>query len=206
MTTATGNPPDPGERIQDDTDIDGTTGQLQLPTSSRAGLYCAAANRTGGMSLLLAATLCVALLFLAATIVLAVIEEVRNVPAVTHTTMLLLVAGTAIAWIAVIIVLFRDRVHRNQQALRSMGETIQARLREQYDRQEHLAHRITDLANRQAEQMQLLRQMAVDMAAVRRDMADVIGVADADAELQLRQAVNENRPPAPGLYVVPPEN
>jgi hypothetical protein len=205
MTTATGKSQrqDPGEHIRD---IDGTTGELRLPTSSRAGLYCAAVDRPRGISLLLVTTLCPAVLFLVATVVLAAIEDVRNAPVVTHTTMLLLVAGTAIAWIAVIVVLVRDRMTRNQQVLSSAAATIQARLRELYDRQEHLAHRITNQDNRLAEQMQLLRQVAADIAAIRRDMADVIGVADADAELQLRQAVNENRLPAPGLYVVPPEN
>ncbi|MFG3702425.1 hypothetical protein ACGF5C_31765 [Micromonospora sp. NPDC047620] len=206
MTTISGKSR-PRDRPKDGIDIDGSTGQLRLPTSSRAGLYCAAADRPPGISRLLATTLCVAVLALTATVVLAVIEEVRNAPAVSHTTMMLLSGASAVAWTAVITVLVRDRMTHNQQVLRSIGTTIEARLREQYDRQEHLAHRITDLANRQAEQMQLMRQVAASVAAVRREMADVIGVADADAELQLRQAVNDgHRLPGGGLYVVPPED
>lgn len=206
MTTATGKPhPDPGEHTP--TDLDADTGQIQLPIASKAGLYCTASNPPCGMSGLLAITLCIATLILAATVALAAIEETRNAPVVTHTTMLLLAAGTATSWIAVSIVIVRDRMHRNHQALNSVGERILARNQELSARQDALSHRMNDLANRQAEQMQVLRQLAATVAAIRRDMDDVIGVADADAELQLRQAVNDNhRPPGGGLYVVPPEN
>jgi uncharacterized coiled-coil protein SlyX len=204
MTSATGTPPDPGERPTND--VNETTGQIPLPTPAKAGLYCTSTTPPSGVSGLLAATLCVALVITVAAGVLTAIEETHNAPAVTHTTMLLLVAGAAIAWISVIITNFRDRTHRTHQCLRSLGETVLARQSELYARQENLANRVNDLANRMAEQTQILRRIAADVAAVRREMADVIGVADADAELQLRRAVNDNHPLGPGLYVVPPEN
>ncbi|MER5703509.1 hypothetical protein ABT023_16410 [Micromonospora sp. NPDC002296] len=204
MNTATGQSHrrDPGARTP--TSIDGDTGQLQLPTASAAGTYSTGTPPPWTLSGLLAVTLCVATVFTIATVVLTVIEETRNSAAVTGTTMLLLIVGGGISWIIVSIVVLRDWVTRGNQALGSMGETLNSRQTELYRRQDHLAHRITDLANRQAEQMRLLRDVAADMAAVRREIADVIGVADADAELQLRQAVNGQRQPT-GLYVVPPE-
>ncbi|MEU5946270.1 hypothetical protein ABZ793_11995 [Micromonospora sp. NPDC047465] len=205
MTTASGNPPDPGDHTPPA--IDGDTSQIQLPIVSKAGLYCATSNPPSGMSGLLAAIICIATVVLTATVALAAIEETRNAPVVTHTTMLLLATGSATSWIAVAIVIVRDRMHRNHQAFISIGERILARNQELSARQDALSHRMNDLANRQAEQMQLMRQLATSVAAVRREMADVIGVADADAELQLRQAVNDgHRLPGGGLYVVPPED
>lgn len=195
MVTATGT--DPGD------DIDGTTFQIHLPTSSKAGVY-SATIRPGTMSGLLAAALSVAVVLTVILGALIAAEETRDA---VSSTMLLAVVWTAVAWIAVALVLLRDRADHRYRALHSSCETIQAREQELFARQEHLAHRFADLANRQAEATQLLRQLAADMAAVRRDMADVIGVADADAELSIRQAaVNESPPVGPGLYVVPPEN
>ncbi|MCX4470500.1 hypothetical protein OOK41_09290 [Micromonospora sp. NBC_01655] len=205
MTTVSGTPPDPGEHAP--TVIDGDTSQIQLPIVSKAGLYCTTSNPPSGMSGLLATIMCIATVILTATVALAAIEETRNAPVVTPTTMLLLATGAATSWIAVFIVIVRDRMHRDHQALLSGGERILARNQELSVRQDALSHHQIDLANRQAEQMQLMRQIAANVAAVRREMADVIGVADADAELQLRQAVNDNhRLPGGGLYVVPPEN
>lgn len=204
MDTATGQSQrrDPGAHTHDK--IDGDTGQIQLPASSRAGLYCADVP-PWAMSGLLATALCIATVILSATLVLTVAEEARNAPVVTHTTMLVLAIASGVTWIAVVLVAGRDRLVRSQQGLRSLGETMLARQQELYVRQDHLAHRITDLTNRQVEQMQLLRQVADDMAAVRREIADVIGVADADAEMQVRKAVNGRWHAQAGLHVVPVE-
>ncbi|WP_330438783.1 hypothetical protein OHB44_27830 [Micromonospora sp. NBC_00821] len=155
---------------------------------------------------MLASALCTAVLFTASVITLAVVEEVRDARPVSITTMHLLTAATATSWIALILVACRDRLARGYRALRGSTETMQARQLELYRRQDHLYDRFLDLANRQVEQMQMLRGIAEDITLIRKEMADVIGVADADAELLLRQAVNGHRPQASGgLYVVPPE-
>lgn len=203
MTNATGTPPDPGEKTP--ATIDGDTGQIQLPVVSKAGLYCTTSPPPSGMSGLLAVTICIATVILVATVTLVAIEETRNAPVVTHATMLLLAICTATSWIAVSIVIVRDRINRDHRALNSVGERILTRNQELSARQDALSHRMNDIANRQAEQMQLMREIAANVAAVRREMADVIGVADADAELQLRLAVNDNHRPGAGLYVVPPD-
>lgn len=205
MTTATGKSRarDPGDRARY---IDADTGQLTLPASSTGGIYTAPAPPPWTMSVLLASSLCIAILLVFAIAALALVEEARNKPVVTGTTMLVLTASAAVSWMAVVVVACRDRLDRCVQSLRGSSETLQNRQTELYRRQDHLVHRFNDLANRQAEMMRLLRQVAEDAAATRQEMADVIGVADADAELSVRHqtVVNGNRP-AGGLYIVPPE-
>lgn len=205
MTSTTGKSRqrDPGDHTGD---IDGDTGQIRLPPSSTAGVYSTPDPPLWTMSGMLASTLCVAALFTAGVIALAAIEEVRNVRPISITAMHLLTAATATSWIAVVLVVCRDRLARCFRALRGSSETMQNRQLELYRRQDHMYGRFLDLENRQAEQMRVLREVANDIAAIRKEMADVIGVADADAELLLRQAVNGHRPQlSGGLYVVPPE-
>lgn len=185
--------------------IDGDTGEIRLPSRSAPGVYATPEPTTWTMSGLLAGALCIAIPLLLAVTVLTIIEEVRNAHVVSANTMGLLRASGVAAWIGVVLIACRDRLVRCIRSLRVSNETMQNRQLELYRRQDHLAARMTDFANRQAEQMQLLRQVAADLAAVRREMADVIGVADADAELVMRQAVNGTRPTSAGLYVVPPE-
>ncbi|MFG1898667.1 hypothetical protein ACGFIP_32130 [Micromonospora zamorensis] len=205
MTSTTGESRrrDSGEQLRD---IDGDTGQLQLPPSSAAGVYAAPSPPLWPVSGMLAACMCVAAVFVAGVVVLTVAEEVRHAPVISNTAMHLLTGAAATSWMAVVIVFCRDRLVVVIRALRGSNETMQNRQLELYRRQDHLYGRFNDLANRQAEQMVVLRGIADDVAAIRRDIDDVIGVADADAELMLRQAVNGTRPQtAAGLYVVPPE-
>ncbi|MEU6206400.1 hypothetical protein ABZ814_22780 [Micromonospora musae] len=156
------------------------------------------------MSGLLAALLCIAVPILLATGILAVVEAVHGAHVGGPNSMRLLTSASVTSWISVALVASRDRLVRAFRAIRVSNETMQNRQLELYRRQDHLANRFTDLANRQVEQMQMLRDMAEDIAAIRRDMADVIGISDADAELNARQAVNGNRPQGGGLYIVPP--
>jgi len=205
MTSTTGESQrrDPGDRTRD---IDGKTGELHLPTSSAPGVYAAAVPTPWTMSGLLGGTLCIAVPILLAVLILTVVEEANDSPVVSDNAMRLLIAAGIASWTAVTIVACRDRVVRCYRALRVSNETVQSRQMELYRRQDHLVHRFNDLANRQVEQMQLLREVAADVAKIRREISDAIGVADADAELSLRQAVNGPRPPGGGLYIVPPES
>ncbi|MBM0275367.1 hypothetical protein [Micromonospora tarensis] len=184
--------------------IDADTGEIRLSPGSAPGVYATPEPATWTMSGLLASALFIAVPLLLAVIVLTVIEEVRNSDVVSENAMGSLRAGCLGAWIGAVLIACRDRLVRCIRSLRVSNETMQNRQLELYRRQDHLARRFNDYANRQLEQVQLLRSIAEDMAAVRRDMIDVIGVADADAELNVRQAVNGNRS-ASGLYVVPPE-
>ncbi|MFI6228921.1 hypothetical protein ACIBCR_16580 [Micromonospora echinospora] len=182
--------------------IDEDTSSLHLPTGGEPAVYSTCVVGRMPLSRLLTASLCTAVPLTIATILLAIIEEVRNNAAVTSTTMMLTTAGSAVSWIGVITVASRDWIIRHYQALHSLTETIQARQIELYRRQEHLAGRIANLANLVTENGHTIRALTTDVTAIRASMDDVLGVADADAELQLRQAVNGPRAGGGGLYIV----
>lgn len=186
--------------------IDADTGEVRLPASAAPGVYAVAEPPAWTVSGLLTSALCIAVPLLVSVLVLTVIEETGDSAVLSNNTMGLLRSATTASWISVVLIACRDRLACGFRALRVSNETMQNRQLELYRRQDHLARRFNDYTNRQAEQARLLRQVADDIATVRRDMSDVIGVADADAELHMRQAVNGHRPPtASGLYVVPPE-
>jgi len=187
--------------------IDADTGEIRLPASSAPGVYAKGEPTSWTCSGLLTSALCIAVPLLASVLVLTAIEETSNNAVVSDNTLGLLRSATAVSWICVVLVACRDRLVRGFRALRVSNETMQNRQLELYRRQDHLTRRFNDYANRQVEQVRLLREVAEGLAAVRREMADVIGVADADAELTMRKAVNGTQPTATasGLYVVRPE-
>jgi hypothetical protein len=201
MTSHTGKSHgrDPGQTT---TDLN-TAAVLQLPTSGLGGVYATPPSPPWSLSGMLASSLCVATVVLAATVVLVIIEEVHGAPVVSSTTMSLLTAASATTWIAVVLIASRDRQVRSILALRGSIETVQSRQIEVYRRQDHLAQRISKLDNRGAELLDMMLAIAVDVAAIRAEMTDVLGVADADAELSVRKSVVNGNQPQASLYVVP---
>ena len=149
---------------------------------------------------LLAIALCVAVASSAFALVYVAIEELTGRQPARPNTMLLLIASAGISWMGVIVVLSRDGIIRYLRSLHSSEETTQSRMVEVYRRQDHLATRITVLANREAELLHTIQEMARDVAATRAQIEDVLAISAADEELTLRHAVNGHRPG--GLHLV----
>lgn len=109
----------------------------------------------------------------------------------------LVYALMGVSWTAVVQIAVRDRQDRRADAARADLERMQARLVELYRRQDHSTLALAALHAGQREQAVQLARIAAALDTIRDGISDALEIADADAELTVRQ--QQAAPPVPAI-------